>query len=203
MYSNYRPVPVQLGFDIEYLDARHCQLVRRVDRGSPAESAGLKAGDRIIEINGRHIENALSTVNVWSKHHPGDTVNLTIQRPHVSPPFVIVARFRASLSSSQEASVAVDVGQAIANTYPAGFLVVGLAVLFLRLKDPNAWLLALKFAGFIAIPNSGNSFASLPPSLQSFAVVYRELFDNLVAPLFYFFFAVFPTRLPSIGVFLG
>ena len=43
-------------------------------------------------------------------------------------------------------------GQDIANTYPVGFLVVGLAVLFLRLEDPNAWLLALMFAGFIAIP---------------------------------------------------
>ena len=89
-----------------------------------------------------------------------------------------------------------DVGQDIANTYPVGFLVVGLAVLFLRLEDPNAWLLALMFAGFIAIPNSGNSFASLTPSLRAFALAYRALFDNLVAPLFYFFFAVFPTRSP-------
>ena len=54
-----------------------------------------------------------------------------------------------------------DVGQDIANTYPVAFLVVGLAVLFLRLEDPNAWLLALMFAGFIAIPDSGNSFAGL------------------------------------------
>jgi sigma-B regulation protein RsbU (phosphoserine phosphatase) len=196
MYSNYRQIPVELGFDNEYLEAEHCELVKSVDRDSPAESAGLRAGDRIIEINGRHIENAFSIVNVWSKHHPGDTVNLTIQRAHVSAPFVIVARFRAPLSSSQEGSVAVDVAQDIFNTYPVAFLVVGLAVLFLRLEDPNAWLLALMFVGFIAIPNSSNSFASVPPSLRSFALMYRELFGNLVAPLFYFFFSVFPTRSP-------
>ena len=196
MYSNYRPIPVELGFDNEYLAAEHDELVKNVDRDSPAESAGLRTGDRITEINGRHIEDAFSITNFWSKHHPGDTVTLTIERPNVSAPIAIKAVFRAPLLSTQEGSVAVDVGQAIANTYPVAFLVVGLTVLFLRLKDRNAWLLALMFAGFIAIPNSGNSFASLPVSLRWFALGYRTLFDNLLAPLFYFFFAVFPTRSP-------
>jgi sigma-B regulation protein RsbU (phosphoserine phosphatase) len=196
MYSNYRPIPVELGFDNEYLDAQQGELVKSVDKDSPAEIAGLKAGDRIIEINGRHIENAFSIANVWSRHHPGDTVNLTIQRPQVPASLVIKAVFRAPLSSSREGSVAVDVGQAIANTYPVGFLVVGLAVLFLRLEDPNAWLLALMFAGFIVIPNSWNSFTNLPPSSRSFALAYRALFNNMFNPLFYFFFAAFPTRSP-------
>jgi hypothetical protein len=89
-----------------------------------------------------------------------------------------------------------DVGQDITNTYPMGFLLVGLAVLFLRLEDPNAWLLALTFAGFIAIPGTASSYAGLNPSLRSFALAYRALFGNMVTPLFYFFFAVFPTRSP-------
>ena len=66
MYSNYRPLPVELGFDNEYLAAEHCELVKSVERGSPAESAGLRTGDRIIEINGRHIENAFSITDFWS-----------------------------------------------------------------------------------------------------------------------------------------
>ena len=36
----------------------------------------------------------------------------------------------------------------------------------------------------------------LPPAARGFAMVYHALFDNLLAPLFYFFFAVFPTRSP-------
>jgi sigma-B regulation protein RsbU (phosphoserine phosphatase) len=156
----------------------------------------LSAGDRIIEINGRHIENAFSITDVWSMHHPGDAVKLTIQHVNVTSPFVIKAVFRAPRPASMEGNVAQDVGLDIANTYPVGFLVVGLAVLFLRLEDPNAWLLALMFAGFIATPSSANSFAALNPSLRAFAMIYRALFDNLVAPLFYFFFAVFPTRSP-------
>src|SRR5208282_2434330 len=146
--------------------------------------------------DGRHIESEFSITDAWSRHQPGDTVKLTIQRPHVSAPFVITGKFRAPLTFSKEASIAADVAQDIFNTYPVGFLVVGLAVLFLRLEDPNAWLLALMFAGIIAVPNSLNSFASLPPSLRSFALVYRAMFNNLYTSLFYFFFAVFPNRSP-------
>lgn len=94
MYSNYRPIPVELGFDNEYLAAEHDELVKNVNRDSPAESAGLRTGDRITEINGRHIEDAFSITNFWSKHHPGDTVTLTIERPNVSAPIAIKAVFR-------------------------------------------------------------------------------------------------------------
>jgi sigma-B regulation protein RsbU (phosphoserine phosphatase) len=196
IYSNYRQPSVELGFDNEYVEAEHCELVHSVRSGSPAENAGLRAGDRIIEINGRHVENASSISEVWFRQRPGDTVKLTIQRAPVSAPLVMVGKFRAHFAFSREGSVAVDVAQDIFNTYPVGFLVVGLAVLFLRLEDPNAWLLALMFAGVIAVPNSLNSFANLPPSSRSFAMVYRAVFDNLYTPLFYSFFAVFPTRSP-------
>jgi sigma-B regulation protein RsbU (phosphoserine phosphatase) len=196
MYSNNWQAPVELGFDNKYLEAEHCEYVDSVQRGSPAERAGLRAGDRIIEINGRHIQNSSSTINVWALHRPGDTVNLTIQRPHVSAPFIIEAVFRAPSPTSKEGRVARDVGRDIGDTYPVGFLLVGLAVLFLRLEDPNAWLLALMFAGFIAIPPTSNSYAGLNPFLRSFALAYRAFFGNMATPLFYFFFAVFPTRSP-------
>ncbi len=121
---------------------------------------------------------------------------LTVERTHIPSPFILKAVFRAPRNPSNEGGVARNVSRDIANTYPVGFLVVGLTVLFLRLGDPNAWLLALMFAGFIAIPGPVNSFASLNPSLRSFALAYRGVFDNMVAPLFYSFFAVFPSRSP-------
>jgi sigma-B regulation protein RsbU (phosphoserine phosphatase) len=196
MYNTRWERPVELGFDGQYFEAEQCELVKSVQRGSAVESAGLSAGDRIIAINGRRIENPFFISEVWAMHHPGDAVELTIQRANVSAPFVIQAVFRAPRPFPQEGRVARDVSRDIANTYPVGFLVVGLAVLFLRLEDPNAWLLALMFAGFIAIPGVPNSFAGLTPSLRPFALAYRAFFGNLVTPLFYFFFAVFPTRSP-------
>ena len=196
MYNARWQLPVELGFDDQYLEAEHCELVKSVQRGSSVESAGLSAEDRIVEINGRPIENPFSLTDVWDQRHPGDAVKLTIQRANVAAPFVIEAVFRAPRPFPEEERVARDVGRDIANTCPLGFLVVGLAVLFLRLEDPNAWLLALMFAGFIAIPGAPNSFAGLNPSFRAYAMIYRGLFDNMVTPLFYFFFAVFPTRSP-------
>ncbi len=195
MYSARWGVGVELGFDNQYVESKHCELVKSVLPGSPAERAGLRAGDRILEINGRHIENAFSLSNVWARHQPGDAVELTIERANVSAPFVSKAVFRASRPASKEGGLSAHLGKDITNTYPVAFLVVGLAVLFLRLEDPNAWLLALMFGGFIATP-SPPSFAGLTPSLRSFAIAYKTIFDNMVTPLFYFFFAVFPTRSP-------
>jgi membrane-associated protease RseP (regulator of RpoE activity) len=71
MYGNFRPPSVEWGFNNEYLQAEHCNVVSSVQNGSPVERAGLRAGDRIIDINGRHIENTFSIVDVWAAHHPG------------------------------------------------------------------------------------------------------------------------------------
>jgi len=196
MYNNTRQPPVELGFDDHYLKAEHCDLVDGVYSGSPAERAGLRAGDRIVEINGRPLENASYMGDVWAAHHPGDAVELTIQRAQISPPFVIKGVFRAPGSASKEGRVGEDVGQDIVNTFPIVFLVVGLAILFFRLEDPNAWLLALMFASTISIADPTGDWRGLGPSWRTFAMAYRTIFNGLDPPVFYFFFAVFPARSP-------
>jgi len=196
MYSIRLQIPVELGFADEYLEAEHCDLVRSIEGGSPAETAGLRPGDRILEIDGRKLENGYYLADVWARHRPGDAVELTIRRAKVPAPVVIKAVFRARRPTSKEGGITQQLGQDIANTYPVAFLVVGLAVLFLRLEDPNAWLLALLFGGFIAIPSIGNSISGVNPALRPFFTAYRAVFGNMVCPLFYFFFSVFPTRSP-------
>ena len=194
LYGNQQ-APVELGFDNQYISAEHSELVQSVVPGSPAERAGMKPGDRIVRINGARLEED-SLFLVWSQHKPGDSIELNILRPGVSVPFDLHATFRASQSTSAEAGAAQHLGQGILRLYPFAFLTVGLAVLFLRLEDRNAWLLALMFGGFIAIPGFANSFLGVPSSLRPLAIAYRTIFDNMVASLFYFFFAVFPTRSP-------
>jgi phosphoserine phosphatase RsbU/P len=195
LYGN-RTQPVELGFNNTFVLARHCQLVRSVVSGSPAERSGLKPGDCIIRVNSTLMEAEDSLTRIWAKHKPGDEVELTVQRAGASDPLVVQATFRASSSASGEAGAAQHVGQSIVNLYPLAFLTVGLAVLFLRLDDPNAWLLALMFAGFIAIPNFGNSFLDVPTSLRPLATAYRAIFNNMAGAFFYFFFAIFPTQSP-------
>jgi sigma-B regulation protein RsbU (phosphoserine phosphatase) len=188
--------PVELGFDNKYVESDHSQLVESVYPASPAEKAGLKAGDRIVAIYGRPITDDNSLSDVWNRHHPGDVVELTIKRPNVPAPLIVKGVFRAPHTVLLEGGIAQQLGKDIINTYPVAFLVVGLAVLFLRLEDPNAWLLALMFAGFIAVPSVSSVATSLGPTFRPFALAYRAIFDSLVGALFYFFFAVFPAQSP-------
>jgi len=193
--SASRPIPVELGFDNKYIPAEHAQLVQSVVPGSPAERAGMKPGDRIIGINGVPLEE--DTLNrIWSEHKPGDTVDLSIERPGISSPITLHGTFRASGLSSAEAGLSGRLGRLINTLFPVVFVTVGVAVLFLRLDDPNAWLMALMFGSFIAIPGFANSYLGVPSSLRSLAGAYRAIFNNLVNAIFYFFFATFPTRSP-------
>lgn len=195
MYSTRAGIRVELGFDDQYLGAEHCDRVTSVVPGSPAEAAGLRPGDCITAVYGRPLENAFSLPDVWDRHRAGDAVELTVRRTGLPAPIIMNGTFRSRREVSTEAGVTARVGEEITNTYPVAFLVVGLAVLFLRLRDRNAWLLALMFAGFIAVPGFPN-LAGLGPSLRSFLVAYRGVFDNMISPFFYFFFAVFPAQSP-------
>ena len=43
------------GFNLHAEKARPGQFIGKVDPGSPAEAAGMREGDRIIEVNGVNI----------------------------------------------------------------------------------------------------------------------------------------------------
>lgn len=54
--------------------------IRSVDSGSPAEKAGLQAGDIIVEIDGAVISNSNALVEKIDEYKEGDTVELTYFR---------------------------------------------------------------------------------------------------------------------------
>lgn len=183
---------VELGYSTEYVRSTHCQHVTSITPGSPAQQAGMKAGDCILTIGGKPLENANSLIEIYAKYKPGDAVELTIQRPGVSVPIATKAVFRARGLRIEEGGLTAQLGSRILNSYPVLFLVVGLAVLFLRLEDRNAWLLALLFASFITAAYLPNLIRGPSPHFQTFAMAYRAIFSGLLGALFYFFFAVFP-----------
>jgi sigma-B regulation protein RsbU (phosphoserine phosphatase) len=80
--------------------------------------------------------------------------------------------------------------------YPLLFALVGVVVLFLRVEDRNAWLLALLFAGFISSAPLVYIEAPMLPALRGFAYSYMILFYGLMPGIFYYFFAVFPVSSP-------
>lgn len=54
-------------------------VVRHVLAGSPAETAGLRSGDRVLRINGREVSGPV-LARLGSRLRPGDAVALTVER---------------------------------------------------------------------------------------------------------------------------
>lgn len=48
--------------------------------GSPAEKAGLRAGDRILSIGGKRMDDLRAMVELLRQKQPGDTVEVIYQR---------------------------------------------------------------------------------------------------------------------------
>ncbi|TNN80600.1 Na(+)/H(+) exchange regulatory cofactor NHE-RF2 [Liparis tanakae] len=44
------------GFHLHGEKGKSGQFIRKVESGSPAEAAGLRAGDRVVEVNGVNVE---------------------------------------------------------------------------------------------------------------------------------------------------
>lgn len=187
--------PVELGFDSEYSATDHWSTVIAVQTGSPAEKAGLRLGDHLLAVNGRDLSTPEPFDQVWFHSQPGDSVELTVARNGEPATLTLRGIFRAAKAETAEGGLARASAQELTSSYPVLFLAVGLAVLFLRVDDRNAWLLALLFGGFIAIPAFPN-FTRLSSGMRGFAMDYRAIFLGFFGALFYLFFAVFPARSP-------
>ena len=59
---------------------RAAAVVRSVQDGTPAASAGLQAGDAIVELDGQQIDSSLSLVAAIRERSVGETVTLTVVR---------------------------------------------------------------------------------------------------------------------------
>jgi sigma-B regulation protein RsbU (phosphoserine phosphatase) len=178
---------VELGFENVYLASERVQVVHSVHKQSPAEHAGLLAGDRIVAVDGVPIADESFVTKIWMRHHPGDAIHLTIQRPGTGAPLELTGVFRRRASSS-----AGDIlGRQLNIWFPCPFVIVGLTVLFLRPEDLNAWLLALLFGGVVA--SRGMPPPLEPPGWWPVALAYQGIFIAMLGPAFYWFYARFPT----------
>ena len=194
------PHPVELGFNISrttFFDPTTGSIaVFNVAPNSPAERADLRPGDEIIGLNGKTLTSYRLFDRVWSRSHPGDSVEVIVRRKGEAYPVTLHGTFRATTTTDASAdSPARSSARRVLSLFPTLFLFVGFAVLFLRLEDPDAWLLALLFAAFIAVPSFYDREA-LPLAIRDFTSIYRNVIGSFLTPLFYIFFAIFPVRSP-------
>ena len=68
-------------------------LVTRLDRGGPAATAGLQAGDTVIAINNTRVESARDLRDQLLGYRPGNVVRLTVLRDREEDLSVTLAPF--------------------------------------------------------------------------------------------------------------
>jgi sigma-B regulation protein RsbU (phosphoserine phosphatase) len=188
--SRWTPL-VELGFD-----NTPSLVVTYVYRQSPAQAAGLHPGDRLLAIDNVPVTDEFTLYREYRKHQPGDVITLAVRRPDGSEPVTLSTAFRRRSSVAQPHEWPQYFAGQLRTLYPIPFVVVGLAVLFLRLEDPHVWLLALMFASLVASPGIPEGIANLPALLRPFAAAYQGFFVGLLGADFYAFFAGFPIRSP-------
>jgi len=64
-------------------------LVTEVDEDGPAYKAGLKAGDVIVEVDGKKIEDTEDLIGVISDQEEGDKVEIKVVRNHMPQNFLV------------------------------------------------------------------------------------------------------------------
>ena len=55
-------------------------MIRDVNVGTPADAAGLQAGDIVIAVDGATVEGAAGLIAGIRDLEPGDSVQITVQR---------------------------------------------------------------------------------------------------------------------------
>jgi len=184
-----------LGIDLQRSELRQQTLVMKVVADSPAQRAGFEIGDNILAINHRR----LATMNplydsVW-RGRPGDLVTFTVRRPGVSAPISLSA-ILAPVPPPTALPPTKQLALQVLFSYQVPFVLVGLGVLFLRLENREAWLLALMFGGFIAGSPVLIGEPLIRPELRGFAFAYMVAARGMFPALFYYFFATFPVSSP-------
>src|SRR5580692_11085060 len=137
--------PVEIGInagrETRFDPATSSIPIYNVVSASPAEAIGIQPGDRMIAINGVSVTSSLPFEQTRDKSHAGDVVEIKVRRPGEAEPLVFRPRFRPVAQNKPAEGVAQKSAQRVTTLFPLFFVLVGFAVLFLRLDDTTAWLL--------------------------------------------------------------
>ncbi|MGH9860003.1 MAG: SpoIIE family protein phosphatase [Candidatus Acidiferrales bacterium] len=196
MYYMHAPRSVAtLGFELRELPGQSQAAVASLTSGGPAEKAGLRRNDVVRSINGQPLRGLAPYYDAVVRGQPGDRVTFEVQSEN-HPARAMAIELAPPPASDSAIPLTSRLAEWLADSYPLWFLVVALAVLFQRLDDGHAWLLALLFACFIAGPEYQEIIPRLHPALRNAVFAYGMSLAYLGSALFYCFFTLFPNASP-------
>jgi sigma-B regulation protein RsbU (phosphoserine phosphatase) len=183
-----------LGIDSDHDPWSASIRVISVAPGTGAEGSGLRAGDRIVAVNGRGVGSRAPFEAAIVRGTPGDSVTLSVLRDGNPRPLTLVAVVGEHPDRTAQQRLTRWIASEILNAYPLLFLAVAIPLLFLRVEDRDAWLLALLFSGFIA--GAPYTEALAPDGLRGVTLAFKLFFWTAAPALCLLFFSVFPERSP-------
>lgn len=177
-------------------------IVTRVVPEGPAERAGIRAGDRIVAIDGRKLDLYDPFHELRQEGRPGQRSRFTIDRNGEMRDVSLTLLSRTDVPAMPSPDGGANAGAIVRfiglllSFYPIPFLVVGLVVLLQRPHDPHAWLLALMLGGFIAAPPLAEFEYRVPQQLRGPLLAFWALLNIPLPAITYAFFSVFPAHTP-------
>jgi sigma-B regulation protein RsbU (phosphoserine phosphatase) len=181
-----------LGAWFDYSEQASALRTLAVTPGGPAARGGLRAGDLVRAVDGEPLVSPRQIYERIYGGQPGDRVALLVDRRGQGRLRFVLTLAAPSLPT--DTSLGRKLAFEVVRSFPIPFVAVGLAVLFARVDDRNAWLLALLFAGFVASAPLLPFEPGLPGGVRGFAIAYKIAFSGITAGVFLFLFSVFPVR---------
>jgi len=161
-----------------------------------AAAAGVKAGDRVVSVAGKHYEGRKTMAEALRAARPGDALPIGVERLGVPDEIQSVIQLVADHPAGRKASgtlLAVALGIAL----PVVSLLLGFAVALRRPQDTRAFLLLLMMMSFAQLPGStAADEAGWGAGWRVFGAFFDQALSATWAIWMLLFAIAFPERLP-------
>jgi phosphoserine phosphatase RsbU/P len=167
-----------------------------------AESAGLKFGDKLLEVNGRPVDGFFVYYSLLGRSRPGDRVRVRVQRPGEAGTRDLVIELQPSSGNPFAAAdvfAYLDFALRVI-ALPLLCIALGFWVAAVRIQDGSAWLLLvvlLSLAMNLGGRMSAQGMFGRDAALQMLFVAFGAFFGQASAPALMLFGITFPTRLAA------